>query len=143
MNQDQFFLPSGGPPEPDPRLRSLYSILGEEKIRKLVFEFYKRIESSSIRSMFPPTLEESEEKSADFLIQVLGGPPLYVQKHGPPRMRARHFPFPIDEKARRIWLSCYREALRDWEAETDEKEILWKFLESFSAWMVNTSTKSE
>lgn len=80
--------------------------------------------------MFPKILEESKIKSADFLIQVTGGPFLYSRNYGPPRMRARHLPFPIDEKARRIWLSCYRKALDDWEADVSIKEILWIFLKT-------------
>ncbi|TGK18157.1 bacitracin resistance protein BacA [Leptospira fluminis] len=141
MNDDRIYVPPGGPPPADPRLRSLYVKLGEEKIRLLVEEFYRNIASSPIVWMFPEKLEESSVKSADFLIQVLGGPPYYVERYGSPRMRARHLAFPIDEKARRVWLSCYRKAIQTWDADPETKEILWDFLESFSAWMVNRSTE--
>ncbi|TGK07460.1 bacitracin resistance protein BacA [Leptospira semungkisensis] len=140
MNQPEFYTPPLGPPSPNPKLHTLFQTLGEAKIRELVASFYSKIPSSEIAWMFPENLEESISKSADFLVQALGGPAYYVQKYGPPRMRARHLPFPIDEKARRVWLSCYRKSIKEWEAGEEEKEILWKFLEDFSAWMVNKAS---
>ncbi|PJZ50842.1 bacitracin resistance protein BacA [Leptospira saintgironsiae] len=138
-----FYTPAGGPPPPSPRLRELFSKVGENSIRELVSVFYDQIAISEIRGMFPEDLEESKVKSADFMVQVLGGPPYYVQKYGPPKMRARHLPFPIDEKARRSWLSCYRKAIKDWEADEESKEILWQFLQDFSSWMVNKASSQE
>ncbi|TGK01362.1 bacitracin resistance protein BacA [Leptospira langatensis] len=143
MDQPNFYVPPVGPPASNPKLHTLFAILGEAKIRELVSLFYAKIPSSDIAFMFPQDLEESIVKSADFLIQVLGGPSYYVQKYGPPRMRARHLPFPIDEKARRTWLSCYRKAIKEWDAGEEEKEILWKFLEDFSAWMVNKASSND
>ncbi|MGJ4745378.1 bacitracin resistance protein BacA [Leptospira sp. SA-E8] len=138
-----FYTPPGGPPPPSPRLRELFAKIGEDPIRELVSVFYDQIAISEIRWMFPEDLEESKVKSADFMVQVLGGPPYYVQKYGPPKMRARHLPFPIDEKARRVWLSCYRKAIKDWEADEESKEILWQFLQDFSSWMVNKASSQE
>ncbi|RHX91759.1 bacitracin resistance protein BacA [Leptospira stimsonii] len=138
-----FFIPPGGPPGPVPGLQLVFNAVGELSLRKLVSDFYDQIPQSSIAFMFPKNVEESKTKSADFLIQVTGGPPLYSQNYGPPRMRARHLPFPIDEKARRVWLSCYRKALDGWEADSVQKEILWSFLKDFSGWMVNLENKTE
>lgn len=143
MTDQNIHTPQGGPPPPDPRLHSLFSVLGEEKIRTLVSLFYARIPNSAISGMFPENLTESVSRSADFLVQVLGGPPYYIQKYGPPRMRARHFPFPIDEKARRAWLACYKDALKEWDADSETKEILWKFLVDFSGWMVNKASSAD
>ncbi|MFB5651055.1 bacitracin resistance protein BacA [Leptospira wolffii] len=142
MNDPDIYTPPGGPPPADPKLHSLFSSLGEDKIRNLVSLFYARIPTSPIAWMFPENLEESAVKSADFLVQVLGGPPYYVQKYGPPRMRARHFPFPIDEKARRAWLACYKDALKEWDTDPETKEVLWKFLVDFSGWMVNKASSA-
>ncbi|EPG74018.1 globin, protozoan/cyanobacterial family [Leptospira fainei serovar Hurstbridge str. BUT 6] len=139
MSEHSIHIPPSGPPAPDPRLRTLFLKLGEEKLRSLVADFYRKIPSSPIAWMFPENLEHSIQKSADFLIQVVGGPPYYVERYGAPRMRARHLPFPIDEKSRRAWLSCYREAIQDWEVDQESKDIIWEFLQGFSAWMVNTA----
>ncbi|RHX81966.1 bacitracin resistance protein BacA [Leptospira yasudae] len=143
MEERPLFIPPSGPPGPIPGLQTVFASAGENGLRRLVSDFYDQIPSSPIAFMFPEDLEESKIKSADFLIQVTGGPPLYSQNYGPPRMRARHLPFPIDEKARRVWLACYRKALEDWEAEESVKEILWNFFRDFSAWMVNLESKTE
>ena len=88
--------------------------------------------------MYPDDdLKLSEEKLADFMVQVLGGPAYYVRKYGPPRMRARHFPFEIDEKARRVWLSSFKKALDSVEMDDTDRKDIFAFLTSFSAWMVN------
>ena len=71
----------------------------------------------------------------------MGGPPLYFEKYGPPRMRARHLPFEIDEEARQVWLLCFDKILNGAPEKYDfppqHLEGFRKFLESFSAWMVN------
>jgi hemoglobin len=53
-----------------------------------------------------------------FLCGWLGGPPLYVEKYGHPRLRARHLPFPIGVGERDQWLACMTRALS--EAEMDD-----------------------
>jgi hemoglobin len=134
----EIYVPPEGPPQGPPLSREIFSKLGEDKIRELVKLFYDEIETSSIRSMFPDSLEESIYKSADFMVQVLGGPSYYVQKYGPPKMRMRHIPFIIDEKARRAWLGCYKKALEKSNIPEPENKMIWDFLVSFSSWMVNT-----
>ena len=133
----EIFVPPGGPPQGPPPSKEIFIQMGEEKIRELVKFFYEEIETSSIRSMFPETLEESVVKSADFMVQVFGGPPHYSRNYGPPRMRMRHLPFVIDEKARRSWLGCYKKALERVQIQEDIKNQIWEFLVSFSEWMVN------
>ncbi len=134
----EIYVPQGGPPQGPPPSKEIFIKLGENKIRELVKLFYDEIETSSIRSMFPESLEESIPKSADFMVQILGGPPYYVQKYGPPRMRMRHIPFIIDEKARRAWLGCYKKALEKSNIPEPENKMIWDFLVDFSSWMVNT-----
>ena len=115
--------------------------MGEANIFKMMSDFYKELEKSEIRNLFPEDMEEASKKSAMFFVTVLGGPPLYFQKFGPPRMRARHLPFEIDEQARQVWLACFERTLED----ADKKynfpmqymPSFKDFLQNFSAWMVN------
>ena len=76
-----------------------------------------------------------------FFVGLLGGPPLYLQKYGSPRMRARHLPFEIDENARQVWLRCFDNVLKDAVVKYGFPEQhlagFKDFLRSFSAWMVN------
>lgn len=95
---------------------------GEAKIRALVDRFYDLMETkpeaAGILALHPSDLQSSREKLYLFLVGWMGGPPLYVQKYGHPRLRARHMPFPIGESERDQWLLCMKEALD--EVVTDE-----------------------
>jgi hemoglobin len=86
-------------------------------------------------------MEEASKKSAMFFVTLLGGPPLYLQKYGSPRMRARHIPFEIDESARQVWLRCFDDVLAGSETKynfpAQHLQGFKDFLKSFSAWMVN------
>jgi hemoglobin len=47
-----------------------------------------------------------------FLSGWLGGPPLFTDKFGHPRLRARHLPFSIGIEERDQWLYCMAQALK-------------------------------
>jgi hemoglobin len=53
----------------------------------------------------------SAEKLKFFLSGWTGGPALYMNKYGHPRLRMRHFPFSIGVKESDQWLYCMRKAL--------------------------------
>jgi hemoglobin len=90
---------------------------GEEKIRQLVDRFYDLMDSApeaaGIRALHPADLTESRNKLYWFLVGWMGGPPLYVQRFGHPRLRGRHLPFPIGESERDQWLWCMFHAMQD------------------------------
>lgn len=97
-------------------MSSLYEQLGGDAgVRKLADAFYDVMErdprAETIRALHPKDLAHSREKFYLFLSGWLGGPPLYVEKYGHPRLRARHLPFPIGEKERDEWMLCMREAM--------------------------------
>ncbi|XDD45497.1 bacitracin resistance protein BacA [Leptospira sp. WS39.C2] len=137
MDPNEIYTPEGGPPPSNPNVKFLFQKWGEENIRKLVSDFYDKIQKSEIRWMFQGDWDLAKEKQADFLIQVLGGPSYYIEKWGPARMRMRHFVFPISEKERAIWFECYDNALQSFDFEHDDKIDFLYFLDGFSAWMVN------
>jgi hemoglobin len=93
------------------------AIGGEERIRAIVDRFYDLMETkpeaAGIRALHPEDLSGSREKLFLFLVGWMGGPPLYVQRYGHPRLRARHLPFPIGESERDQWLLCMRQALEE------------------------------
>lgn len=140
MDRD-IYTPEGGPPQGPGPSREIYPIMGEENIFKMMLDFYKELEKSAIRPLFPPDMEEASKKSAMFFVTLLGGPPLYAITHGPPRMRSRHLPFEIDEPARQVWLGCFDKTLENAESKynfpPEHLEGFKNFLRDFSAWMVN------
>ncbi|MCE5317690.1 MAG: hypothetical protein LLG04_10110 [Parachlamydia sp.] len=139
----QIYVPPEGPPRERPH-PGIYASMGEANIFLLLSDFYRELELSSIRHMFPGDMQEASKKSAAFFVFLLGGPPLYQERYGAPMMRQRHMPFPIDESARRCWLDCFEKVLE----RADEKygfpsehmESFKGFLDQFSAWMVNKRT---
>jgi len=108
------------------------SIGGEAGVRKLVDRFYdlmdSETEAETIRAMHPASLDGSRQKLYEFLCGFLGGPPLYIEKHGHPRLRMRHAGFAIDESARDNWLACMSQAL---EEQVEDKIMLMQLKSSF------------
>jgi hemoglobin len=77
-------------------------------------------EARDLRAMHHGELAVIREKLYEFLSGWLGGPQLYIEKHGHPRLRARHLPFSIGVAERDAWMRCMRLAL----AETVPDESL-------------------
>lgn len=97
---------------------TLYELVGGEAgVRRLVDRFYDHMDRDPaalrLRRLHAPDLTEAREKLWMFLVGWLGGPPLYAQRHGHPRLRARHLRFPIDTELREQWMVCMRAAMDD------------------------------
>lgn len=139
--QRTIYTPPGGPPQGPGPSKEIYGLMGEENIYKMMSDFYKELGKSDVRHLFPADLESASRKSAMFFIGLMGGPPIYIEKHGSPRMRARHLPFEIDEGARKIWLTCFERVLEGAETKynfpAQHLQGFKDFLVSFSSWMVN------
>lgn len=138
------YVPPGGPPQHIAPSQEIYALMGEENIFKMCEDFYRKLEGSELRPMFPPDMVEASKKQAMFIVGLVGGPPLFAQAFGPPMMRKRHIPFEIDEAARQIWLTCFTETLKnaveDYHFPAEHLDGFIEFLIGFSAWMVNTDT---
>ncbi len=67
--------------------------------------------ASTIRAFHAKSLKQSREKLFMFLSGWSGGPQLYVEKFGHPRLRMRHLPFSIGTAERDQWLWCMHKAL--------------------------------
>jgi len=134
------YTPPGGPPQQGPS-REIHGLMGEANIFKMMSDFYEELGRSEVRHLFPADLEAASRKSAAFFVGLLGGPPIYIQMYGSPRMRARHLPFEIDERARQVWLGCFERTLEGAETKygfpAQHLDGFRKFLVDFSAWMVN------
>ena len=91
------------------------AIGGEAPVRALAEAFYDRIEAESphLRAMLPRSTTTSREKLYEFLSGWLGGPQLYIEKRGHPRLRMRHFPFTIGEAEADEWVRCMELAMDD------------------------------
>ncbi len=97
---------------------SIYErIGGEPTVRALAKRFYEIMdtmpEAQGVREMHPQSMAGSEEKLFMFLSGWFGGPQLFVEKHGHPRLRARHLPFKISKSERDQWMLCMVQAFDD------------------------------
>ncbi|MBA4143037.1 MAG: group II truncated hemoglobin [Nitrosospira sp.] len=90
---------------------------GEAAVRRLVDRFYDLMDEDpdyyGIRKLHPQDLSSSRQKLFMFLCGFMGGPSLYAEKYGEPRMRTRHMPFSIGISERDQWLCCMNRAMVD------------------------------
>jgi hemoglobin len=88
---------------------------GEEGVRQLVTYFYDEMDTDpqvkELRDTHNADLSDAREKLFLFLSGWLGGPSLYIEKYGHPRLRQRHMPFSIGVVERNQWLHCMDKAL--------------------------------
>lgn len=108
---------------PDPRQRADASdtpyvqLGGEAALRALVDRFYDLMDLEpgyrELRALHPGTTEGSRDKLFMFLSGWLGGPDLFVERHGHPRLRARHLPYAIGVRERDQWLACMAQAMQE------------------------------
>lgn len=129
--------------------KEIYGLMGEDNIFKMLEDFYGELAQSSpaLRGMFPSNeaMLAASHKSAAFFVGLLGGPPLYHQRHGNPMMRARHMPFPITAATRDEWLACFdrvlSHAVARYQFPPQHMAGFRAFLAGFSMWMVNTQAQ--
>ena len=110
---------------------SLYTrIGGDAAIRTLVDRFYALMdelpEAYAARKIHPADLTESGNKLFDFLSGWLGGPQRYIEKHGHPMLRRRHFPYAIGPQERDEWLLCMKLALEETVADAPLRTALFE-----------------
>lgn len=119
--------------------------IGEESMRDLLDRFYMGLFESPIKDIFPSDKEEMKiagQHSADFFIQICGGPKYFNKNRGAPQMRGRHAPFHITPHARLHWLVTFEEALQpiiEQKLSSEENiQSFWNYLNIFSQWMINS-----
>ena len=105
---------------------------GDAAVGKLCDRFYELMASvpqfAELRAMHPEDLSGSRDKLYMFLSGWFGGPDLFVEKFGHPRLHARHMPFAIGVKERDQWVACRVLAMED---VGIEESIRSKLLENF------------
>ncbi len=106
---------AGSPPPVD--LTPYQALGGDAAVRRLVDRFYDLMDSlpeaATIRAMHATSLDVSRERLYWFLSGWLGGPPLFVEQRGHPRLRARHLPFAIGLAEAAAWMRCMAQALAE------------------------------
>ena len=126
----------------EPRETTLFDLIGgAPAVDRLVDLFYDRMdtlpEAKHLRAMHAPDLTAIRDVLKRYLGEWLGGPPLYSQERGHPRLRMRHFGFKIGVEERDAWLLCMRGALDETIADAPVREELYAAIAKLADWMIN------
>jgi hemoglobin len=119
---------------------------GTERVRALVERFYDLMELepayADLRRVHGTDLTAARDKLAWFLSGWLGGPDLYIERFGHPRLRARHLPFAIGVRERDQWLACMRQAMFEEGVDETLRERLQQAFFQTADWMRNRAESS-
>jgi hemoglobin len=114
-------------------LETLYEAVGGMAFfERLVDRFYRGVEADpELLRVYPEPedLGPARRRLTLFLAQYWGGPPLYGEERGHPRLRMRHAPFEIGAGERDRWLHHMREAVRSLGPRTDAERALLEHFE--------------
>ena len=114
---------------------------GDARVRELVDRFYDLMDLESayaeLRSAHGSNLDEARDKLYWFLSGWLGGPSLYIERFGHPRLRARHLPFAIGIKERDQWVPCMSQAMTDVQVPGELAQRLQHAFMQTADWMRN------
>jgi hemoglobin len=117
----------------------IYGRIGEEGFARLIRAFYAQVPGDDILApMYPADdLAGAELRLREFLIGRFGGPQRYIESRGHPRLRIRHAPFPIDERARDRWVQLMTRALDETALPPDVDALLRQFFGQTASFMIN------
>ncbi len=114
---------------------------GEDGLRRFTRRFYRLMdtvpEAAACRAIHPSSLAGSEQKLFEYLSGWLGGPPLFVERRGPPMLRWRHMVAEIGPEEAAGWLLCFRRALAEEVPDEGARAAVLPQIEALAAHMRN------
>ncbi len=126
---------------------SLYDRLGGETgVQELVTRFYDIMAEDTtvklIRDKHPADLSNARLKLFEYFTGWFGGPPIFINKYGHPRLRARHNHIQIGLEDRDQWLGCLSGALDQMEVDPALRRDLLEKIEPMADHMRNLADES-
>ena len=110
-------------------------------MRALVDRFYDLMDLEPayerLRAAHGPSLDGARDKLFWFLCGWLGGPDLYIERFGHPRLKARHMPFRIGIAERDQWLACMQQAMEECDLDPALRARLAESFAGTADWMRN------
>jgi hemoglobin len=99
---------------------SLYEEIGGDKgVWHLVDTFYNIVETDNtakkllIHHLRGSGTANAKKEQHLFMSGFLGGPKLYLEKHGHANLKTMHAHVAVDEESKDIWLSCMKKAMNE------------------------------
>lgn len=117
----------------------IYGQIGEEGFERLVRAFYAQVPGDDILGpMYPADdMAGAEERLKDFLVGRFGGPQRYIEQRGHPRLRMRHMPFTLDQRARDRWVQLMERALAEAALPAESEQVLCAFFHHMATFLIN------
>ena len=107
---------------------SLYHRVGGMSFfERLVDAFYSGVQNDNVLAvLYPeaPDFSGARHRLTLFLAQYWGGPTTYTEERGHPKLRMRHFPFPVGPLQRDHWMLHMTNAVRVSEADAEQQTTL-------------------
>jgi len=120
---------------------------GEAGIKRLVRRFYELMEelpeAYGVRKIHPESLQGASDLLFEFLSGWFGGPPLYMEKKGHPRLRMRHAPYAVSQTMRDEWMLCMTQALTEQVADPDFQSWLIGTFAQMADHLINTNSSHD
>lgn len=105
-----------------------YRLGGEDALRKFVSELYDYMDITPdvahVRAMHTAGLAQASNHLFMFLSGMLGGPPLYMEAFGHPRLRQKHLHIKIGDDERDQWMKCAKHAAKQLDVSPTVREEL-------------------
>ena len=119
----------------------IYGQIGEEGFARLVAAFYRQVPGDDILGpMYPADdMAGAEERLKDFLVGRFGGPQRYMEQRGHPRLRMRHMPFKLDQRARDRWVKLMDRALDEAKLPAESEKLLCDFFHHMASFLMNST----
>jgi hemoglobin len=119
----------------------VYAVIGAEGFERLIAAFYRQVPEDDLLGPLYPAhdFQGAEQRLRDFLIYRFGGPPVYIEQRGHPRLRMRHAAFPIGERVRGRWLQLMDRALDQAMLPGEVRQLLGAFFASTATFLMNRS----
>jgi hemoglobin len=112
---------------------------GEPFFTTLVERFYEGVAADPLlRPLYPEDLTDSKAHLALFLMQYWGGPRLYSEERGHPRLRMRHVPFAIGPAQADAWLRHMTDAVHRAGLDAGDQQELLDYLTMAARSLINS-----
>jgi len=117
----------------------IYAAIGPDGFARLAAAFYRQIPSDDVLGPIYPAddLPGAEQRLRDFLVFRFGGPPVYIEQRGHPRLRIRHAPFSIGQVERDRWVRLMNRAVDEALLPDEVQRILRAFFDSTATFLMN------
>lgn len=126
-------------------MATVYELVGgEPTFFALVERFYEGVAQDPVlRPLYPEDLGPSKRHLALFLSQYWGGPPIYSQQRGHPRLRMRHLPFPIGKAERDAWVRHMTAAVNATPMPAEARTQMLRYFEDAATFLINRAEPAQ